>query len=714
LLRLLIVLCLSLPLSALADEEPTPSSEEEDADKGGTEDPPVGFPAPEAAPSFPAPEAAPSFPAPEAAPSFPAPETAPSFPAPEAAPSFPAPEAAPSFPAPEAAPSFPSPEAAPSFPAPEAAPSFPAPAGGSAGGFPAPAGALSGFPAPEGGLSGFPSPEGGVLDDDDSAAGGLTPPPTPTPAPTPYRVPRGLAPDIIETFKATQQLSHRIEQAEMQLTNLAFQRMSAASERRRTEIDEEVAAVKSDAETMRRSLRKLAGGVDTSELNAEPEEDVSWEDELAELVAPVLQEVKRATERPRETERLRIRSAHFTQKLEQLEAAIESVQALMADADDPLHKAELELYLGELHDSKAGLSDEFEVAQGALHALELETGGFFSALSQVFTIFFADRGRNILSALFSFLLVLVLMMVGRHFLIRALGVETGRKATLWFRVIDLSVLLSAVVVSSFSGLAVLFVSGDWVLLTVAAVLLFGVFWGARESIPQYWDEVRLLLNVGPVREGERVMYDDLPWLVESLHFVTILRNPAFPGVYIRLPLAALEEMVSRPFLAEEPWFPTAVGDFVDMGDDGWGHVTFQSPEVVLARIQGILRTYSATDWFSEPPPNLSSGWRTDVLLTLDYRHQKDITNAIPELLQEFLRRKYASFPLSEHLQSLTVGFEQMGDSTLDLEISGWFDGAGAALWESAEEDLAALCVEACNEFGWTIAFPQMTIGKRDA
>lgn len=691
-LRLLIVLCLALaPTAALAEDElePTfpkpaedggPALPDEDEDGEKKEDPPPSFPPPPPAEE----EVVPSFPAPAAQD-----ELVPSFPTPE-------PEVVPSFPPPpkddELVPSFPSPaaELTPSFPPPpaELTPSFPAPPGDEL---------IPSFPAPEG-------------DDDDSGAPVALA--TPTPAPTPAPPPSNLTAEQLEVFKTTQQLAQRIEQAEQQLTSLAFQQIAASSERRKAELDEQVAAVKADAETMRSTLRRLAGGVDTESLEDAPEETISWEDELADLVAPVVQELKRATERPRETERLRIRSSHYTQKLEQLDAAIGSVGTLLRGASDPLHQAELKLLLEELEESRGGIQDELEVAEGALHSLELETGSFFNALSGVFQVFFADRGRNVLSAMATFLFVLLLLLIGRHFLIRSLGVQTGRRASLWFRVLDLAMLLGTFLAAAFAGLAVLFVSGDWVLLMFAALILFGFFWGARQSIPQFWNEVRLLLNVGPVREGERVMYDDLPWLVESLHFVTILRNPAFPDVYLRLPLSALEELVSRPYLPEEPWFPTKVGDVVDMGDDGWGPIVFQSPEVVQARIQGVLRTYSATDWFAEPPVNLSTGWRSDVLLTLDYSHQDKITDEIPQLLEAYLQDKFQQFELSKHLTKLSVGFEQMGSSSLDLEITGWFVGTGAYLWEAAEEDLASLCVDACNTYGWSIAFPQMTLSNR--
>lgn len=605
-------------------------------------------------------------------------------------------------------PGFPKPasEGGPALP-PERPPGFPAPA--SEGGPALPDGELtptSPTPEPVELTPTFPTPEG--ANDDDSADDKSAPAPTPAargPEPS-------LPPELVDAFAGTQQLAARIEQAESQMTMLALQRIAAATPQRVRELDGQIAGIKEEAATLRGSVHKLAAGIDTTGIEEEPEGMLSWDEELTELLAPVMQELKRATEKPREMERLRIRSAHYTTRLAQVNGGITRVTRLLAEARDGVHRAELEAVLAELQATRTALEGELEAAAAGLADVEKDNTGLVTGLRQVFEVFFADRGRNIVVTFVTFVLVFLLLLGLRHLAVRS--VPPARRASLLFRTVDLAALLGTVIAATFAGLSVLFVSGDWVLLTVAAIVLFGVFWGARQSIPQFWGEIRLLLNIGAVREGERVLYDDLPWLVETLHLVSILKNPAFPGVHIRLPMSAMSELVSRPFLPEEPWFPTQVGDIVDLGDEGWGPVVFQSPEVVQARIQGALRTFAAADWYGEPPINLSTGWRTDVLLTLDYRHQGEITTTIPERLQAFLRERFADHDLAPHLQKLTVGFEQMADSSLDLEISCWFDGAGAPRWEAAEEDLAALCVDACNQFGWVIAFPQLTVTKAPA
>jgi hypothetical protein len=75
-------------------------------------------------------------------------------------------------------------------------------------------------------------------------------------------------------------------------------------------------------------------------------------------------------------------------------------------------------------------------------------------------------------------------------------------------------------------------------------------------------EVTLLLNLGAVREGERVMYNGIPWLVRSLNFYTRLVNPELEGGDIRLPLRDFHDLRSRSFDANEPWFPTRLNDWV--------------------------------------------------------------------------------------------------------------------------------------------------------
>ena len=84
-------------------------------------------------------------------------------------------------------------------------------------------------------------------------------------------------------------------------------------------------------------------------------------------------------------------------------------------------------------------------------------------------------------------------------------------------------------------LTVFYVREDILLLALTVILLMALALGARQFVPRYVADSRLLLNIGPVREGERLVYNGVPLLVEHLNVYSELRNPELQGV-VRLPL----------------------------------------------------------------------------------------------------------------------------------------------------------------------------------
>jgi hypothetical protein len=70
-----------------------------------------------------------------------------------------------------------------------------------------------------------------------------------------------------------------------------------------------------------------------------------------------------------------------------------------------------------------------------------------------------------------------------------------------------------------------------------------------------------MLNIGSVREGERLLLEGVPWKVENIHVFCSLFNPTL-GMHLRLPIEQIVGMVSRPYAPEEPWFPCKKGDWV--------------------------------------------------------------------------------------------------------------------------------------------------------
>ena len=78
---------------------------------------------------------------------------------------------------------------------------------------------------------------------------------------------------------------------------------------------------------------------------------------------------------------------------------------------------------------------------------------------------------------------------------------------------------------------------------------------AKNGLPRYYAQARLLLNLGDAREGERVVVNGLPWQVRSLNLVSELVNPALQQSDIEFGLGIglqytypLMELISPYFL----------------------------------------------------------------------------------------------------------------------------------------------------------------------
>jgi hypothetical protein len=262
---------------------------------------------------------------------------------------------------------------------------------------------------------------------------------------------------------------------------------------------------------------------------------------------------------------------------------------------------------------------------------------------------------------------------------------------------------------------VLYFSGDWVLLGLAFFFLFGVVWTSKHTLPKFWEQAKLLLNLSTVREGERIIYQGLPWRVMALNLYTKLHNPDLRGGMIRLPLSSLIGLESRPFYTNEPWFPTKTGDLVELADGAIGTIALQTPEqVVLDTRGGAQKTYSTLTFLGLNPINYSANsFAVFTNFGIDYACQKDIVHSIPDLLHKHIisileEREYAS-----DLIELIVEFKEAAASSLNLLIFAKFKSEQAANYFALSRLLQQAGVDACTKYGWSIPFTQITLHQAE-
>ena len=222
-------------------------------------------------------------------------------------------------------------------------------------------------------------------------------------------------------------------------------------------------------------------------------------------------------------------------------------------------------------------------------------------------------------------------------------------------------------------------------------------------------QIQLFLNIGSVREGERVAIDGLPWRVEQINVFCILNNPT-AELTQRVPIDYLVDLKSRPASHAEPWFPCREGDWVVLNDGVRGKVTAVSPELVqMVQRGGAQLTYQMSSFLGASPRNLATNFRIKETLGISYKLQKESTTRIPETLQAYIQRRIEEEGYVDQLLNLRVEFERANTSSLDLVVIADFAGDLGDLYNRLRRAIQRWSVDACSEYDWEIPFPQLTL-----
>ena len=462
------------------------------------------------------------------------------------------------------------------------------------------------------------------------------------------------------------------------------------------------------------NLFALSVGLSEDFLSPPSADDLDWRQELQDLVGPILRELRDLTERPRQLEMLRTEIEFKQDQLPKLEQALTRLDRLAARAEDARLIEYLQQQRGDWDVEREQLLNDIEVAELKLEQIEAEEESLTDSAQQLFERFFKSRGLNLLLAVLGFLIVFVGLRFGYALLRRHSRLDRLGGQSFYLRLTDIITYALVLFLAAFAALAVLYTSGDWVLLGLAIILLIGIAWSAKEGINRYWEQTKLLLNVGSVREGERIIHDGLPWLVEKLNYYTTLRNPALTGGRTRVRLDELISRASRPFDGTEPWFPTDEGDWVILDDGTYGRVMTQTPEVVrLVQYGTMVKSYPATDFLAMRPTNLSGGFTLHVVFGVDYQHQANVTTGIPDTLKAAVEEAVSLRPKGEMCKGVRAEFKEAGSSSLDISLFVSFHGDAASEYYPMTRATQRACVDACTTNGWVIPFPQLTVHRGD-
>jgi len=473
---------------------------------------------------------------------------------------------------------------------------------------------------------------------------------------------------------------------------------------------DEIRNITEKLEDLDRSFSELSAELDPGAF-ADAEDPTAFDlgGELRELLGPLVNELKRFTSRPREMDRLRTEIGQIRDRIETIDEGLQKLALLYGFVKDPGLREALDRERTEwivLHQELATL---YEIDRQKLDQMLSEQTSIGEALEGVFELFFKSRGRNMLLAILATGLFMLLL---RKLHDRALASAAMQRQgdALLPRLLNLAFVVVMTIGGVLVFLLVLYLFGDWVLLILMLLLVFGALWASKQAIPRFWTQATLLLNLGPVREGERIVMGGLPFTIERLNFYTDLVNERLTGGRIRLPIGDLTDLRSRPFEETEPFFPTSAGDWVVLSDDTYGQVEVQTPEqVVLLLMGGARKTIPTADFLALTPTNLSGGFMAKLVFNLDYAHLDEITDVIPRRLCDFVEEGLRDSPVAEHIEKVEAFFSGAAASSVDVRVVVSLRGEAADFYKIVPRIVARLCVEACNAYGWSIPFPQLTV-----
>ena len=176
-----------------------------------------------------------------------------------------------------------------------------------------------------------------------------------------------------------------------------------------------------------------------------------------------------------------------------------------------------------------------DLAQRELAKLEDKDVSLLQSSGNSVREFFRNRGLYLLIALFAFVGILLACRLLARLIFFVLPGARKEQRPIHVRVLDIFFQVFSVVAAICGLIFVLYTAEDWLLLSATIILFVGLAWTVRQTLPKMWQQVRLVLNMGSIREGERIIYNGVPWKVEAINVFCKLYNPAL-AMHLRIPI----------------------------------------------------------------------------------------------------------------------------------------------------------------------------------
>lgn len=462
------------------------------------------------------------------------------------------------------------------------------------------------------------------------------------------------------------------------------------------------------------------GGLEVGlyEVSSTEEEEImqyDWQKELIKIVQPVFSSLQNLTESQRKRDFIRTTRAELEQNLISIDEALIHLDELDQSQLNEASLKQLEKIRNSWDIKRSYYENQLELINLQYREIEKE-GSLYERVIQGVWNFVTNEGKILflsLGAFFGLLYVFswILRRIVAHHEKKVQSQLHVKKVTLAWRIILLMYELISFVIAFSALLVILHSSGDMVLFGFAILIILVMMISLRNSIPAYFSRLRTFLNMGLAREGERVIYQGIPWEIEHINLYSVfLLNPLLENGRIRLTIDCLENMVSRDMAHDEAYYPTVAGDTV-LIDSIYAQVIKQTPETVYLSTYGTLFEYGTAEFAASKPMNLTAGYIASTQFVLDRTHRYDDLNDIVAKLkavaEELLMNDKNCHALANAVYTNFREVNAYGDLVFGMSISMGANAEG--YYYAIPRLLQQSAVIAANRFGWTL--PEKSIMK---
>ena len=398
----------------------------------------------------------------------------------------------------------------------------------------------------------------------------------------------------------------------------------------KNDIQAQLDKLEADLQTTTRNLKGIGAGADIASLRAVEETEFSLQEELFALLKPALKEMRDMTSHVRQKSELKDKIADYREKLPVAELAVTNLSDLLARNEDKDLERYLENMLAEWRKQLTVIQSEIQSAELKLEQLESTEASLAEASQSYLKGFFQQRGLYLGQALLSVVVILLLSRLIYRAMVKVIPGYRQEHRSFQIRLLDLMHRIITIFLAIMGPMVVFYVVEDWVLFSLGILLLLGIGLTLRHALPRFWQQIQLFLNIGSVREGERIDLDGLPWRVREINFFSMLENPT-AELSQRVRIDDLVDLKSRPSHFGDPWFPCRKDDWVLLSDGFRGKVSGISQELVELIQRGVARrTYTTADFLAQSPLNLSRNFRLKETIGITYALQRDSVDSIPD------------------------------------------------------------------------------------